>query len=105
MLAMKERALTILREYEQAETELLGKAAALTAGTVDGIFLDEFHGLRISISGHIGKWPISKRWFRNSAELYAARRLFRVGVFAVASTLAFNDTRATLPSDEARTSR
>jgi hypothetical protein len=29
------------------------------AGTVDDIWLDELHGLRISIVGHVGKWPIS----------------------------------------------
>jgi len=26
---------------------------------VDHVFLDEVHGLRISIGGHDGKWPIS----------------------------------------------
>ncbi|WP_439410074.1 PRC-barrel domain containing protein [Bradyrhizobium sp. DASA03076] len=63
MPLVKDRALTILREYEQAKDELLGKAAVLTdgtAGTVDGLMLDELHGLRVSITGHIGKWPISK---------------------------------------------
>lgn len=58
----KVRASTILREYEQAENELIGKAAVLTdgtAGTIEGLFLDELHGLRVSVSGHIGKWPIS----------------------------------------------
>jgi len=29
------------------------------AGTVENVWLDEFHGLRISIGGHDGKWPIS----------------------------------------------
>jgi hypothetical protein len=29
------------------------------AGTIDGVFLDDVHGLRISISGHDGRWPIS----------------------------------------------
>jgi hypothetical protein len=29
------------------------------AGTVESIWLDELHGLRISIKGHDGKWPIS----------------------------------------------
>lgn len=59
---IKEHASTILREYEQAEAQLVGKAVMLSdgkAGTVDSIFLDEFHGLRLSISGHPGKWPIS----------------------------------------------
>jgi hypothetical protein len=42
--------------------ELVGKAVILTdgkAGTVEGIWLDEIHGLRISIRGHYGKWPAS----------------------------------------------
>jgi len=29
------------------------------AGTVESIWLDELHGLRISIRGHDGKWPIA----------------------------------------------
>jgi hypothetical protein len=29
------------------------------AGTVENVWLDELHGLRISIRGHDGKWPIS----------------------------------------------
>jgi hypothetical protein len=40
----------------------VGKAVILTdgkAGTVENISLDELHGLRISIRGHEGKWPIS----------------------------------------------
>lgn len=58
----KARASTILAEFHLAQTELVGKAVILTdgkAGTVDQIWLDEFHGLRISIRGHDGKWPIS----------------------------------------------
>jgi hypothetical protein len=58
----KKRAATILGEFEQAQSELLGKAVILTdgmAGTVESISLDEMHGLRISIRGHDGKWPIS----------------------------------------------
>jgi hypothetical protein len=56
------RASTILGEFEQAQTELVGKAVILTdgkAGTVESIWLDELHGLRISIRGHEGKWPIA----------------------------------------------
>ena len=40
----------------------MGKAVILTdgkAGTVESIWLDETHGLRISIRGHEGKWPVS----------------------------------------------
>jgi hypothetical protein len=62
MPTAKVRASTILGEFEQAHTELVGKAVVLTdgkAGTVEGIWLDEIHGLRISIRGHDGKWPIS----------------------------------------------
>jgi hypothetical protein len=58
----KRRASAILDAYEQAQSELVGKAVVLTdgkAGTVDGVWLDELHGLRISINGHDGKWPIS----------------------------------------------
>ncbi len=62
MPTAKLRASTILGEFEQAQAELVGKAVILSdgkAGTVDGIWLDELHGLRISIRGHDGKWPIS----------------------------------------------
>jgi hypothetical protein len=58
----KVRASTILGEFEQAQTELIGKAVILTngeAGTVESVWLDEMHGLRISIRGHHGKWPVS----------------------------------------------
>jgi hypothetical protein len=56
------RAFTILSEFDQAQTELVGKAVILTdgkAGTVESVWLDEMHGLRISIRGHDGKWPVS----------------------------------------------
>jgi len=58
----KEHASVILREYHRAEAQLVGKAVVLTdgkAGTVEALFLDEMHGLRLSIAGHPGKWPIS----------------------------------------------
>jgi hypothetical protein len=61
MPTVKLRATTILGELEQAQTELVGKAVILTdgkAGTVESVLLDEMHGLRISIRGHDGKWPI-----------------------------------------------
>jgi hypothetical protein len=54
--------MTILRELHAAEKELVGRAVALTdgkAGTIDHVFLDDVRGLRISISGHEGRWPIS----------------------------------------------
>ena len=52
----------ILAAYEKAAAELLGSVVVLTdgkAGTVDGLWLDELHGLRIAIRGHFGKWPVS----------------------------------------------
>ena len=55
-------AAAILGEFEQVQAELVGKAVILTdgkAGTVETVWLDELHGLRISIRGHDGKWPIS----------------------------------------------
>ena len=57
-----EHASAILGEFEQAQTELVGKAVILTdgkAGTVEQVWLDEVHGLRISIRGHDVKWPVS----------------------------------------------
>jgi hypothetical protein len=55
-------ALTILGAFYEARSELIGKAVILTdgkAGTVESVLLDEVHGVRISIRGHIGKWPVS----------------------------------------------
>ncbi len=69
MPAVKVRASTILCEFEQAQAELVGKAVVLTdgkAGTVEHVWLDELHGLRISIRGHDGKWPISTVKFAQS---------------------------------------
>jgi hypothetical protein len=62
MPTAKVRASAILSEFDQAQTELVGKAVVLTdgkAGTVESVWLDEMHGLRISIRGHDGKWPVS----------------------------------------------
>jgi hypothetical protein len=62
MPTVKGRACTILDEFGRAETELVGKAVILTdgkAGTVESVWLDETQGLRISIRGHEGKWPVS----------------------------------------------
>ena len=58
----EERAVNILRELHAAENELIGKTVIMTdgkAGTIDHVHLDEVHGLRISITGHDGEWPIS----------------------------------------------
>jgi hypothetical protein len=54
--------LAILREFEQARKDLLGKPVVLSdgkAGSVEKAQLDELHGLRVTISGHVGEWPIS----------------------------------------------
>ncbi|WP_247785849.1 PRC-barrel domain-containing protein [Bradyrhizobium sp. 170] len=62
MPTAKLHALTILGELDEARSELVGKAVVLTdgkAGTVENVWLDELHGLRISIRGHDGKWPAS----------------------------------------------
>jgi hypothetical protein len=62
MPSVKVRASKILSEFEKAQSDLVDKAAILTdgkAGTVEGVWLDELHGLRISIRGHDGKWPVS----------------------------------------------
>ena len=62
MPSAKLRASTILGAFEEAQTELVGKAVVLTdgkAGTVSDVWLDDLHGMRSSIRGHDGKWPIS----------------------------------------------
>jgi hypothetical protein len=62
MPAVRRRASKILDEYGAAQSELIGKAVVLTdgkAGTVGNVWLDELHGLRISIGGHEGRWPVS----------------------------------------------
>lgn len=69
MTIVKPRASTILAVLGDVQSELLGKAVVLTdgkAGTVESIWLDELHGLRISIKGHDGKWPISTIKFEQS---------------------------------------
>lgn len=65
----EDRAIKILRELHAAEEELVGRAVVLTdgkAGTIDHLYLDDVHGLRISISGHDGQWPISTVKFMQS---------------------------------------
>jgi hypothetical protein len=55
-------ALTILGAFEEARSQLIGRSVVLTdgkAGTVENVWLDELHGLRVSIKGHDGKWPVS----------------------------------------------
>jgi hypothetical protein len=62
MTAVKRHAVAILHAVEEADAQLVGKAVVLTdgtAGTVEAIWLDDAHGLRISIQGHPGPWPVS----------------------------------------------
>jgi hypothetical protein len=69
MPTAKLRASTILRAFHEVEAELVGKAVVLSdgkAGTVEIVSLDENHGLRISIGGHVGSWPISTIKFAQS---------------------------------------
>jgi len=51
MPAAKAHASTILAEFEKAQAELVGRAVVLTdgkAGTVENLWLDELHGIRLS---------------------------------------------------------
>ncbi len=69
MASVKRRAMQIMSTFDEAQSELLGKAVVLTdgkAGTVEHVWLDELHGLRISITGHDGKWPVSTIKFAQS---------------------------------------
>jgi hypothetical protein len=62
MAAVKHRALTILHALDEADAQLVGKAVVLTdgtAGTVEAVWLDDLHGLRISVKGHPGTRPVS----------------------------------------------
>ena len=62
MPAAKRCASTILCAFHEAEAELVGTAVILSdgkAGTLEIVSLDENHGLRISIRGHEGRWPVS----------------------------------------------
>jgi hypothetical protein len=59
MPTAKVRASIILSEFDQAQTELVGKAVILTdgkAGTVQSVWLDEVHCLD---QGPRRKWPVS----------------------------------------------
>jgi hypothetical protein len=69
MTTVRHRALTILHAIEEAEAQLVGRAVVLAdgkAGTVEAVSLDEVHGLRISVRGHPGKWPVSTIKFAQS---------------------------------------
>lgn len=69
LMVAKTRAFTILCEFEHVQTELIGKCVALSdgkAGTVEQVYLDELHGLRITLRGHDGRWPVSTIKFTQS---------------------------------------
>jgi hypothetical protein len=56
------RALNILSELHAAEEELIGRGVVMSdgkAGTIEHVFVDDVHGLRISVRGHLGRWPIA----------------------------------------------
>ena len=70
MATLKSGASIILTAYAEVQSDLVGKAVVLPdgkAGMVENVWLDEFHGLRISISGHAGKWPVSTIKFEQVA--------------------------------------
>jgi hypothetical protein len=56
MPTVKPHASTILGAFEEARSVVFADGKA---GMVENVWLDELHGLRISIKGHDGKWPIS----------------------------------------------
>ena len=67
--AVKRLALTILHSFDEVDAQLVGKAVVLSdgkAGTVEAVWLDDLHGLRISIEGHPGTWPVSTVKFAQS---------------------------------------
>lgn len=71
MTIVRVHAATILIALGDVQSDLIGKAVVLTdgkAGTVENIWLDEHHGLRISIKGHDGRWPISTIKLEQGAE-------------------------------------
>jgi hypothetical protein len=71
MTVVKLRASAVLSAFGDVQSELVGKAVVLTdgkAGTVENVWLDELHGMRISIRGHDGKWPISTIKFEQDAQ-------------------------------------
>ena len=54
MMTVKLHASTILAALAEVQSKLVGKAVVLTdgkAGTVENVWLDELHGLRISMQG------------------------------------------------------
>jgi hypothetical protein len=53
---------TILGAFEEARSQLIGRSVVLTdgkAGTAENVWLDELHGLRVSIKATIESGPVS----------------------------------------------
>jgi hypothetical protein len=69
MPTVKLRASTILGAFDEVQSQLVGKAVILAdgkSGMVENVWLDELHGVRISVVGHDGKWPVSTIKFARS---------------------------------------
>jgi hypothetical protein len=49
----------LLRAASSSMRRLAVVLADGKAGKVENVWLDELHGLRISIEGHDGRWPVS----------------------------------------------
>ena len=85
------RAAAILAEFCQAQAELVGKAPVILtdgkAGTVDHVWFDELHGLRISIRGHDGRWPVSTIKLAQT-DFNTSRELVRSASLAASDPLA-----------------
>jgi hypothetical protein len=61
----------ILSAFDEVQSDLIGKTVILSdgkAGTVEKVWLDECHGLRISLRGHDGRWPVSTIKFTQAAK-------------------------------------
>ena len=43
----------------KSEGLLYAEIPIVKAGTVENLWLDELHGIRLSIRGHDGKWPVA----------------------------------------------
>jgi hypothetical protein len=77
MPTAKLHALTILGALDEARSELVGKAVVLTdgkAGTVENVWLDELHGLRISIRATMESGPSQRSNSRRPAEPAKGRK-------------------------------
>ena len=98
---------TILSTFEEARSQLIGKSVVLTdgkAGTVENVWLDELHGLRVSIKGHDGKWPVSTVKLAQSWSVFPA--YFQPtnpvvtsgrGVFQHSAVICFKRARSMIP--------